>query len=68
MNDLGVLEVITDDLLCNETLNTSSESEKSSKEKAQTIKEEPGSEPVKKGKIHLTHRNEIWSDREIDFR
>ena len=50
MNDLGVLEVITDDLLCTETLNTSSESEKSSLQKTDKVKVEPGSTPVKEGK------------------
>ena len=50
MNDLGVLEVITDDLLCNETLNTSSESEKTTKETEDTtVKIEPKTEPIKEG-------------------
>ena len=53
MNDLGVLEVITDDLLCTETLNTSSESEKSSQQKTDTVMAEPGSTPVKEGKSNF---------------
>ena len=50
MNDLGVLEVITDDLLCNETLNTSDELEESGKDKEDVkVKTEPETVAIKEG-------------------
>ena len=54
MNDLGVLEVITDDLLCNETLNTSDKLEESGKDKEDVkVKTEPETVAIKEGNLFL---------------
>ena len=69
MNDLGVLEVITDDLLCNETLDTSNESEENGKDSKDddTVKTAPEKESIKEGTSALFIHTGLWQKPILTF-